>query len=724
VPSVVNTEFDWLALRAQDMTLIVRIRANAMTSNCGIFMTLSGNPFRLYFLNGTQIRLECQGGTTMTSPAATVPPTGDISLMMRRKGGVTSFYISTAEGSPFVFLNSLATSGSTTPVTLGPVIIGWNGSTRIAFGRIRVWKTALPLGQCEFVRAQLVADWPDASPVILDIDGSNAGSTFTPDGLYYNSIPTTGELVGTMIPAAQLKPAVLGVNLKRAPHFTGGEFAPLALASIVPFLWVEADASTVFTGNVVPGGTSPPAVTISGTNSAQFPACFAAIVLPGALGVATIRATFDGGVTWQPEQISAATVNFGPFTVSMPAGTYLGDNTWDAVPETMLDMTGQANHMGRVGQPRMSPGFKNGRAAFLPSASGYFLSGTFTAARAVAGKMLMVLVGNSGPSPGNKIPFGGVNFMRDARLDGFARPSLVSTVVANIVGALTPNTDFLWFGFWDGAASTITVRQTALADLTGTVNPGDPAALPLTVAGFGAHASGVQTCDGYKLAALFLAEVPGAISASDLDYLLQGFALRFGFDSTLAADVLKSDLIAPSDLTFLHNGTQNYQISMAVAWDPTTGPSPVALECVSSGGYGVRLLFDPVADTLTASIYGTAGTFSGAINVGTAYGFGVPMPQMIIELQFSAAKIDVFVNELLVGTITPAAFTFATAAQDNPLIYGKGRGFSLCETIVRSDFTSQAAYLRGKWFPNMWAEPPIDVNGYAPIDANGFAPVG
>jgi len=305
-------------------------------------------------------------------------------------------------------------------------------------------------------------------------------------------------------------------------------FNPLSITSATPFLWCEVDRGTTFSGDAIAAGTTPPVVTITGVNSPTFPTIKVRIPAGGARGTATYETSYDG-VLWSTAAATLASVVVGPFTINFPVGTYATNNTYDANPQTLNDMTAEANHMSAVSLtgPLIVPNALGGRAGFTAAAAGYFRRAVLTNTRSVSGPMTIIIVGRTPASTGGIIIAGGNNSMRDLRTDGSGNWGLVSTAVGNIspVATADVNRNFQISASWDGVNSLGELRQQSLPTVTGTANPGDPASLALTVISFGAHGTGVNPAVNFQLAAIFA--VDGLLSAGDLAYLRDGFAHRY-----------------------------------------------------------------------------------------------------------------------------------------------------------------------------------------------------
>jgi len=311
-----------------------------------------------------------------------------------------------------------------------------------------------------------------------------------------------------------------------------GVFNPLSITSSTPFLWCEVDRGTIFSGDALSAGTTPPVVTITGTNSVAFPTVKVRIAVGGARGTATYETSHDN-ITWAAPTATVASVNVGPFTINFPTGTYNINNTYDANPQTLNDMTTQANHMAAnsLTGPLITPNSLGGRAGFTVDAHRYFRRAVLTNTRSVTGAMTVIINGVSPFSTGLVIIFGGVNFMRDIRSGGSGEWAVTSTAVGYHVPSVISNSnrDFQLSSSWNGANSLGEIRQRGLATVNGVGNPSDPAALGLTNVAFGAHSTGVQPALGFRLTSIFACD--GLISDTDLKYLRDGFAYRYSTTS-------------------------------------------------------------------------------------------------------------------------------------------------------------------------------------------------
>jgi|GEM_PF-7114631 len=311
-----------------------------------------------------------------------------------------------------------------------------------------------------------------------------------------------------------------------------GVFNPLSITSSTPFLWCEVDRGTIFSGDALSAGTTPPVVTITGTNSVAFPTVKVRIAVGGARGTATYETSHDN-ITWAAPTATVASVNVGPFTINFPTGTYNINNTYDANPQTLNDMTTQANHMtaNSLTGPLITPNSLGGRAGFTGAASRYFQRSVLTNARVVSGPMTIIVMGVSDVTPAAAILAGGIDFMRDLRCDGSGNIALVASVSAALspTAALSASKAFMTSGSWNGASSGGHLRQQGVPTVNGTCNPSDPAPILLSSMGFGANGQGTWACVGYQMCSVFACD--GLISDTDLKYLLDGFAYRYSITS-------------------------------------------------------------------------------------------------------------------------------------------------------------------------------------------------
>jgi len=311
-------------------------------------------------------------------------------------------------------------------------------------------------------------------------------------------------------------------------YYRAQVFNPLSITGATPFLWCEVDRGTTFSGDGIAAGTTPPVVTITGVNSPTFPTIKVRIPAGGARGTATYETSYDG-VLWSTAAATLASVVVGPFTINFPVGTYATDNTYDANPQTLADMTAQLNHLSAIAAtgPLIVPNALGGRAGFTAAAAGYFRRAVLTGARVVSGPMTIIVVGVSDVTPAAAILAGGVDFMRDLRCDGSGNIALVASASAALspTAALSASKAFMASGNWDGASSGGQLRQQGLPPITGTCNPAEPAPILLSSMGFGANAAGTWACVGYQMCAVFACD--GLLSAAELAYLRDGFAHRY-----------------------------------------------------------------------------------------------------------------------------------------------------------------------------------------------------
>ena len=99
-------------------------------------------------------------------------------------------------------------------------------------------------------------------------------------------------------------------------------------------LWYDVNnaASLVFstTSPAVASGTAPPTVTLSGSATSGGPLRIECIT-PGAIGVATIRWTMNGGASWTTQTTATSLPLTGSgLTATWLSGTFSGDNVYTA----------------------------------------------------------------------------------------------------------------------------------------------------------------------------------------------------------------------------------------------------------------------------------------------------------------------------------------------------------------------------------------------------------
>ncbi len=168
-------------------------------------------------------------------------------------------------------------------------------------------------------------------------------------------------------------------------------------------------------------------------------------------------------------------------------------------------------------------------------------------------------------------------------------------------------------------------------------------------------------------------------------------------------DLQVSALAGVGVWSFLHNNSVSWQFSLAVSYELNFS-NGVPFNCFSTQkGFGLQI--DKAAGTIRAEIFGTAGTFF-ALATGVTI---TPGNGDVIEVRFTSGgtpTLQIWQNDLLVGSGTPAGFTFNAAAQTaEPHIGGQSNtgDLAVCEAVFRTDTTSQTLDLRDKWFPGLWA---------------------
>lgn len=707
-------------LRSTSITLLsMRFEAGPVAGgNRLIVNNALGNSYKIYYDVNGALHFQIGRSAEFVSANGVIVAGGRYTVQVHRTPATDWYYL---DG---VLLGSSSLTLSATGITSFEL-----ASSNLSNGHRAGWylghskPTAFTSAQREYIRALMLADWPDYDVERFHFKGDDAGAV-TSGGEDFLSVPITGEFAGTLLPGTTYdKPGVAMLNGLPALGFTGGEFDVEKVTSGTPVVWAQCDVGATFSGVAAAFGTSPPVVTIDGVSATGRPWLKLRVSTAGPIGLAYVQASFDDVVWSEPFQTrDADLVTFAQFTIGFGTGTYSLDNTWEASLTLLDDATDEANDLTPVAtSPRITP-FR-GRTAFLPGASTFLGRTTLNNARAIVGPMTLVIVGNTGPSLTNTILFGGVNFMRDFRIDGSTQAALVSTVVAAVAGALTANKDFVIIGRWNGASSSLVVYQDGLAPIAGTVNPGDPAVLAMTTFGWGAHKSGVQPASGSKQAALALFD--GLLSASDDAYVLAMIRDGYGFPPAATwFDWMQAvTLSGHAQFSLLHNNSINWQFSAAVE-APTNDQSLTIFDSsnvASTAGFVVLA----GAGTVQAFIRGTAG-FSGPLiwNYDPAI-----TGRFVIEVRFTAGgtpQYELFVNGQLKHSVSLTGFAFATALSTDqaPRIGFGGRKAKVAEEMIRADFTSQANYLRDKWFPALWAFAPVDAGGFPPVDSSGLPPVG
>jgi hypothetical protein len=144
----------------------------------------------------------------------------------------------------------------------------------------------------------------------------------------------------------------------------GGELgSPLYYAKQYGLLlWLRADVGVQYGATLRATGTSPPAVTISGTPTAQAGLHIEIDSVAGGtgLGQATFKWSTNNGTSYVATGVTtSASVALGTtgITASFAAGPYNVDNKWDITVAQWSDQSGNANHATQTttaNQPKFS----------------------------------------------------------------------------------------------------------------------------------------------------------------------------------------------------------------------------------------------------------------------------------------------------------------------------------------------------------------------------------
>lgn len=165
------------------------------------------------------------------------------------------------------------------------------------------------------------------------------------------------------------------VNALQTLAATGGVWAPnLAGTSLVNWYDVSNTSSlTLVMGTVVPAGTTPPAVTLTGTPTSAVTSLEIDITTGGARGTAIFTWKLNG-VAQQTGQTTAATFSLGStgVTANFPTGTPYATNnvyTSNCQPSQWNDLSGNAYHLLDPGSTLRfnfsSGGWPNGNNAII-----------------------------------------------------------------------------------------------------------------------------------------------------------------------------------------------------------------------------------------------------------------------------------------------------------------------------------------------------------------------
>lgn len=193
------------------------------------------------------------------------------------------------------------------------------------------------------------------------------------------------------------------------------DWTPRELGAGSLLLWLRADRGYALNGMsaVTSTGTSPPVMAISAGSPLVPTDLRIEVVGTGTLGVATYRASLDGGNTWLPTAATAASVSIGPFTVTQAAGTYSANNVWVAGSRysQLDDFSGNGNHVTQASsglQPtakcksgRVSLSFDSVAGQFMQTASGLAVPASFSIYVCVEQKTVAVqqwICGCNGPT--------------------------------------------------------------------------------------------------------------------------------------------------------------------------------------------------------------------------------------------------------------------------------------------------------------------------------------
>lgn len=151
--------------------------------------------------------------------------------------------------------------------------------------------------------------------------------------------------------------------------------------------WYRADQGITIGGTPLASGTTPPAVTYTGTLTGVS-GLYVQIDGAGARGVATFKWSLDGGSTFQATAVlTAATVALSgaasAVTVNFPVGTYATNNIYRATTAQWSDLSGNVRHLLQATpakQPAPIISAVNGQPALrFDTSAGMFLdTGAFT----------------------------------------------------------------------------------------------------------------------------------------------------------------------------------------------------------------------------------------------------------------------------------------------------------------------------------------------------------
>lgn len=183
----------------------------------------------------------------------------------------------------------------------------------------------------------------------------------------------------------------------------GGTVTPTDISGCM--LWLRPSLGITLGTTMLAAGTSPPAVTISGTLAQSCPLLLGNFT-SGTLGVSTFQWSVTDGATWSSSIATAASVNLASLgiDVAFPAGTYSTDNTYHATVASWVDQSAAANVLVQATanlQPKLVYESALGGPAILASGNQRLVCATGGVTGSAAHSLFAkVLWNNAGPTGG------------------------------------------------------------------------------------------------------------------------------------------------------------------------------------------------------------------------------------------------------------------------------------------------------------------------------------
>lgn len=294
----------------------------------------------------------------------------------------------------------------------------------------------------------------------------------------------------------------LGVLLNSA-------FAPSQLSNL--HLWLDARLGITYAqGPVSAAGTTPPAVTLTGTPASSTNTIVVTVTTPGVLGVALFSWSLNG-VTQQTSQVTAASFPLSGTgtTAQFSAGTYSANNTYTSqvTVSAAADQSGLGNNCAQgtaTSQPAYAatanakggPAIQSAYASVPTVLSGTSNLGIGTTNFTIFSvQNFLVTTGNPGPLVVGAQPTGGIALINNA-----GRAAHAVGVSSMVDGAIPINTWEKWTVQCAGGVTALRVNGSPQ-----TLTPNTTAFISAPAAYSWGSAPGLGTLNGYVAAALVYA---------------------------------------------------------------------------------------------------------------------------------------------------------------------------------------------------------------------------